>query len=141
MEESKMRTFSLEEQYFPCTDVDAKYTQACYFEMPSWWLASNNLDYQKAGLLCEGVSDETDKTACYRGAGNSIAGMTKYSLNDIAQACRLMPNKEGEVLCIEGATWIVSAQPEFKDVWRELCEPYSEDEEYYERCIKSHDFI
>lgn len=139
MDQGEIRQPENKGEYYPCTEVEKRFSQACYFEQPAWWSARSDKDFVLVGKRCEAVADITNREACYRGAGNVIAGMTEYSLEEIAAACRLMPNLEGEVLCIEGATWITSAQPEFKDTWRTLCDPY--EGEYHERCVRSHDFI
>ncbi|MEZ4200779.1 MAG: hypothetical protein R3B69_04365 [Candidatus Paceibacterota bacterium] len=96
-------------------------------------------DYAWVGELCEEVSLRSNKEACYRGAGNVIAGMNDYNLDEIASACTFMPTHTGEVLCIEGASWIVSNQPEFRDVWTVLCEPYEGADK--EQCLRAQELI
>ena len=127
------------DEYYPCTAVSEQFQEGCYFEQPAWWIARSDHDYGWTGDLCEELTGVSNKEACYRGAGNVIAGTNGYTIPEIQLACSEMPNEEGEMLCIEGATWIVSAQPQFEDVWRDLCEPFSG--EYYDRCIASQDFI
>lgn len=126
--------------YYPCTEVADRFTQACYFEQPAWWHSHLNMDYGKVGELCDAITDEDDSIACFWGTGNIIAGADASDLDNISAECDLMPTEDGRYRCTEGATWIVSNQPEFKDVWRELCEPYI-DTKYYDRCIKSKDLI
>ncbi len=139
MDQGEIRQPEDKGEYYPCTEVEKRFSQACYFEQPAWWSVRSDQDFELVGVRCEAVADTLNREACYRGVGNVVAGMTEYSLDEITAACKLMPNEEGEILCIEGATWIVSAQPEFEDVWQSLCEPYTGD--YYDRCIGSHDFI
>lgn len=126
-------------EHYPCTEVPDRFTQACYFEQPAWWSMREGDDYAHVGALCEEVTDAADREACYRGTGNVIAGLTKYNIEEMQAACGEMPDSEGEFLCIEGATWIVSNQEQFKDVWQQLCEPYSG--QRYKQCMGSHDLI
>ena len=139
MQQSATREPDERGMFYPCTAVGDRFREACYFELPAWWGALNDNDYEAVGALCGQVTQTAYREACYRGAGNIIAGLQEYDLPQILAACELMPDREGVMLCTEGAVWIVSNQPQFRDTWRSLCD--SMEGEYYDRCIMSHDLI
>ncbi|MEX0917808.1 MAG: hypothetical protein WDZ93_01495 [Candidatus Paceibacterota bacterium] len=139
MQQADMRQPGEWGMHHPCTEVDDRYIEACYFEQPAWWSALNGQDYAAVGDLCSEIEDQKGREACYRGAGNVIAGLQEYDVDEMLAACGTMPDREGEMLCIEGAVWIVSNQPAFKDEWERLCD--SLDGEYHRRCLMSHDLI
>lgn len=126
--------------YYPCDAVADRFTMACYFEQSSWWIVLYDGDYARVGQLCAAVKNDDDRVTCFQGVGNVISGKSFNDLDDIRERCGAMPTKEGQFRCIEGATWTLANQPEFKDVWRTLCTPY-EETEYYDRCIKNKDLI
>ncbi|MFT7507314.1 MAG: hypothetical protein ACI92I_000457 [Acidimicrobiales bacterium] len=127
------------EAHYPCTALDKKFQLSCYFEQPAWWIAHTQHDYMYTGSKCAAIETKLNREACYKGVGNTVAGSAGYSIKGIQKACSKMPNAEGEILCIEGAAWITSAQPEFDDVWMDLCTPFTG--VYYQRCVDSRDFI
>jgi hypothetical protein len=68
-----------------------------------------------------------------------VAGSRQYDIDGIKDACAQMPDGETAQLCLEGATWLTAAQPEYKDAWQELCEPLAG--EYKTRCLNSKHLI
>ena len=139
MGDSSMRSVEEGGPHYPCSDLLAKFQPGCYFEQPAWWMAYTSKDFVYVGERCAEVADLVNRRACYRGTGNAAAGSLLYDIPKIQAACADMNDAEGAMLCTEGATWIIAAQPEFKDVWMQLCEPL--DGSYRERCIESRNFI
>ncbi len=139
MDETGSRQPINNDYHYPCSEIDSRFIEACYFEQPAWWNVLEEGSYTFIGEECEKAQTLLGKEACYRGVGNLAAGVTMYSIPEILKVCQAMPNPEGEILCIEGAAWNVSFQPGFEDTWTELCEPYGG--AYYKRCIDSHGFI
>lgn len=126
--------------YYPCEHVPSRFTEACYFEQPAWWVVANRSDYEKVGKYCSAIENDANRIACFQGTGNIISGVNLFDVPKISSSCANMPTEEGEFRCIEGAVWILSNNPQFKDTWKSLCEPYK-DTNYYERCIASKELI
>ena len=139
IDQGARRPLSEEGEYFPCDVVARKFKEACYFEQPAWWAAQYLNDYSVVGRFCDELTELSHSQACFRGIGNVIAGNNGYNIPEISNQCANMPDFETELLCIEGATWIVSNQQEYENTWRQLCEPY--EGEYLERCLGSYYFI
>lgn len=139
MEDSGVREPVAGDYHYPCNSVENRFVEACYFEQPAWWSVLTGTDYVFIGKECEKAPPGLAREACYRGVGNLAAGVLSFSLPEITKSCQMMPNIDGEILCVEGAAWIVSYEPSKKDTWTELCEPY--EGEYHRRCLASHDFI
>jgi hypothetical protein len=118
-----VREYNPELIYYPCTEVADRYTQACYFEQPSWWLQHVNMDYKVVGEFCAGVADTVDREMCYRGTGNVASGMSGFDIPTVIAACDKMTTTEGVTLCTEGAVWVFSGEKDIGDTWQQLCEP------------------
>jgi len=139
MQESDVRDPSNEGYHYPCTEVEDRFIEACYFEQPAWWHILGDQDFVFVGNECAKAPEGKAREACYRGVGNVAAGTQRFDIPEIAKSCRMMPTLAGEIYCIEGATWIVSHEPGMEDKWQDLCRPY--EGEYYNICVRSHDFI
>ena len=126
--------------HYPCNVVNDRFVSACYFEQPSWWSRLEDMDNPSLGELCGEVKVKKGRVSCFRGIGNLVAGKSFDGISEIPKYCEPMATEEGRFHCLEGALWFLANEPQFKDVWRELCIPYK-DTEYYERCIKSKDLI
>lgn len=126
--------------YEPCDSLDAeRFGEACYFEQVSWWHVTSDEDPVFVGERCDELTDTRLREACFRGAGNTFAGRLEYGVDRIKDTCGAMPNREAELLCIEGAAWVVGSQPEYRDRWQELCEAFTGKE--MNRCFASKDII
>jgi len=125
--------------HYPCNVVDDVYGEACYFEQPQWWYYQTRSDYGAVGELCSEAPYVLQREACFRGVGNSVAGTREYDVAGMLGTCSLMPDEESRLLCIEGATWLMSAQPEFKGMWEEMCSALRGDAKT--RCLDSKNWI
>ncbi len=115
------RPLVLEEKYKPCTYVGESYEQSCYFEQPAWWRGSLEQDgkapkltYQEMGEWCAALEEEKQRLACFRGIGNVIPANAGYDVELSVERCDLMPNKEGESMCRQGAAWGFFADSAFR---------------------------
>ena len=138
MSEDGTRQLDERGPHYPCFDVPQKFKEACYFEQPQWWLVGDG-DYIVTGERCDAAPSAVERTACYRGVGNTTAGQSGFSVTTIKQSCGMMPHDEGELLCLEGAAWLMSAEPGFEDIWEQVCDHLTGDS--LRRCIASKDFI
>ncbi|MEL6804242.1 MAG: hypothetical protein AAFO91_10715, partial [Bacteroidota bacterium] len=113
--------------HFPCNVVGNTFLEACYFDQPQWWWAGQQFSYERVGQLCQEAPTDTERTACYRGVGNLVAGFKGFELDAIIDGCAQMPDVEAELYCIEGASWLMAAQPEYEHIWNELCSYFEGD--------------
>lgn len=139
MGDAVVRAVNDADYQYPCSVVGERYKEACYFEQPAWWLAVEANDLELTGRLCAQAPSLREREACYRGVGNTVAGTREYNAEEMLQACVRMPDTESELLCIEGATWLLSAQPEFQGTWEVMCEALEGDA--HKRCLDSVNFI
>jgi hypothetical protein len=124
---------------YPCNVVDDVYGEACYFDQPQWWYVQTGNDYSAIGKLCAKAPNLSQREACFRGVGNAVAGRREYNVAAMLDACARMPDEESRLLCIEGATWLMSAQPEFEGMWEEMCAELRGDSKT--RCLDSKNWI
>lgn len=126
--------------HYPCADVMERYKEACYFEMAPWWGGSTGWqNYELIGQRCNEAPTTRETEACLRGLGNNIAGMREFNVDELLAICGEMPDRESELLCIEGATWNMANLPQFEDTWTQMCEELEGSENH--RCLESKDFI
>ncbi|MAF59418.1 hypothetical protein CL631_01060 [bacterium] len=131
----------VEDKHFPCSSIEDRFKQACYFEQPTWWKVVYAPDegYRKVGELCEEVEDTLNREACFRGIGNTISGISGFDIESTKSECESMPEREGKTLCLQGAAWLFSAEPGFDSVWKSLCRGLNKDEESV--CLSGENFI
>lgn len=140
MGESGKRQPVDDDYHYPCYEVVDRYKEACYFEMAAWWGALTNWhDYELIGERCNEAPTTRETEACLRGLGNTIAGIRQFDVNEMLGICSEMPDRESEMLCIEGATWNMANLPQFKDTWTKMCAELEGSENH--RCLDSKDFI
>lgn len=115
------RKFDPKRPYEPCDALPAKFGQACYFELPNWWLRTMPDRYEEAGKLCSGVPKGERRDSCFRGLGMIVSPDNKYDVADSIADCSLMPDHESMVLCRTGASWSLLAYPPTRAKAKEMC--------------------
>lgn len=106
----------------PCIDAPVGYKQACYFEQASWWNDVLKRDSQKIGNFCNSLKDQSENESCLLGAGNSIAEISEYNANEVAQYCKSVPGNKSIALCRAGAAWAFFANPAKREISKTLCQ-------------------
>jgi hypothetical protein len=133
------RSYSPEAAHYPCTEIDARFQPACYFEQAAWWIQQPGLDFESVGTLCAEVPDDMNREMCYRGTGNVASGASGFDIEFVINACGSMATTEGINMCTEGAVWLFTGEQDVKDSWPKLCEPL--DPEGKQQCLRNIDFI
>lgn len=91
-----LRPFDAKRAYEPCATLPEQFQPACYYDQPSWWIASfgnsqnSGAAYARAGTLCDGAG--AYKTVCYRGIGNVVGPNSGYDISLILTACSNLPS-------------------------------------------------
>jgi hypothetical protein len=133
------REFDPKDPYFPCTKVETRFRESCYFELGQWWEQVFNKDYTAIGKLCPNIKDETNRESCYLGIGHVLVPTHNYDIEDSVAACGKMPNEEGKMLCLAGATWQIFANPLTRSHTKHICETLPKN--LVEKCLDKADLM
>jgi len=114
------REFDIAHPLAPCDGLSI-YREACYFEMPQWWMRTFAGDAERAASLCRGVSHLREREACFRGVGNIVGPETKYNVEKSLAICDSLDGAEESLLCRQGASWSFFAEPRVRAYSSELC--------------------
>jgi hypothetical protein len=97
------RPFDEKKPSYPCDKVKEEFRGACYFKLPQYWqLVIFKSDYGSMGRLCGNLASKEDRESCFWGIGHIIGPSSNYDSKFGAKACREMPDKEAETLCLSG---------------------------------------
>jgi hypothetical protein len=116
------RMFDAKNPYHPCTSVPDFYEEACYFEQAQWFFNVSGESYKNIGLLCEGIENEKNRIACFRGIGGILGPHVEFNTKEILAACKEMPNAASEIYCRQGAAWSFKGEPKAMARSQEPCE-------------------
>lgn len=140
------RTLDTEKPYYPCTELSEQFSEGCYYELAQFWVAAERAKssdaaaaYKFSAEYCSAVADTEDKIACYRGLGNIVGGTLAYTIEEIKDLCSQTNDAVGRTHCIEGAAWLISWEPKYKDTWKDLCNDL--DEHSKQICLGSKNMI
>lgn len=122
------RAFDKAHAQAPC-DTLPLYREACYFDIPQWWIRSSNGDYALAAALCREVSATKEQEACFRGIGNVLAPETQYTVKKTLEVCKSLGSSVESLLCRQGASWSFFAEPRVREHALEICEGLSKIEQ------------
>ena len=135
-----VRTINSVNPYEPCnTIVPEQFKRSCYYEIAAWWDRVSEINLEEIGILCEEIPGAQYRESCYLGFGNITAPKNNYNVERTITTCKLMPTRNGELLCRAGAAWSFWADPRFRTRSPEVCKELTIKEEAY--CIKNSDLI
>ncbi|MCE9644325.1 hypothetical protein K8Q93_03750 [Candidatus Parcubacteria bacterium] len=120
------RMFDPKKAHAPC-DALSIYREACYFDMPQWWMRTFNGDAAPAAALCAEVGAKGEREACFKGIGNIVAPESGYDVKKSLAVCNSLVGTEEQLLCRQGASWSFFAEPRVRDLSPQLCAGLSED--------------
>lgn len=120
------RPLKMSEPYEPCPNLAYEFRQACYYELTQLW--DKFYDYDRIGQLCYDITDEEEKTACYKGVGNVAAPTTQFDVNETIALCKKMPEAAGQVHCLSQASWSFHGSENAKALAPLVCKSLSEKE-------------
>lgn len=114
----------------PCENgVPKRLQPACFYEMPSWWRALEDVQgvpeieqYRAVGARCAEVSDEHLRSVCFRGMGNVIGPQSDYDVSVMRTLCGTLPGKSAFALCYGEALGHLLGQPDGPARLRAVCE-------------------
>jgi hypothetical protein len=124
--------------YSTCEEAPEEDRLSCYYFMPQWWAATTKEDYKRLGEICEGISDEMYKTACFLKTGTEISDRGKLNVDRSVSNCRLMPSLKAEALCRGGIAWSLYVNPSKTDPMF-MCEDLTSENKKI--CIDGFDFV
>lgn len=96
----------------PCTEIEARFREACYYRQSDWWFRSLGGDVKTVGAYCAEAMTLDEQTACYRGLGYTIATEARYVPDVAAASCKLLETTTARNRCLEGAAWALISNPE-----------------------------
>lgn len=131
-----IRPFQYEKRQEPCTKILEKFKQACYFEMPQWWVMSNGGKteaFAKAGTYCREVADKKQRETCFMGIGNIAAPSAGYDVKKAVTLCEAIDNIQDRTICQAGASWSFLADTRYKHLSAALCNNLPEENKT--RCL------
>lgn len=124
----------------PCdTMVEERFRQSCYFELGQWWFEVFSRDYREIGRLCREIAAGLERKSCFLGLGYIAAPSNGYAVATTIERCRLMPDRESELLCRAGAAWSFFVMPEQRSLAERLCAGLKPDEKVH--CLEEARFV
>ena len=116
--------------YEPCSQVGDAYTLSCYHELPQWWVQVIP-DKDSLGVLCEAITNEQDRQACFQGLGSTIPSSFAYDVDKTIAYCAHLLKGEGHSLCVLAASGAFSTSANDKVGAQKLCATIRPDEPYH----------
>ena len=102
---STIKQFEESNPYDPCPTVPSDAKRDCYYIIPLWWFNALGQDYERMGSLCNALSNQQDKEACFVGIGRGVVALGNDSVEEALKACSSMPGSESRKLCLAAAHW------------------------------------
>lgn len=94
-----IREFTINRPFYPCDTVEARYKTSCYFEIGQYLQSIYKNDYGKLGQMCLGLDNQEFQKYCFLGLGWYAPQGFSYNMDEVVQACNLMPNESSSILC------------------------------------------
>ncbi|HYF10414.1 MAG TPA: hypothetical protein VD967_02300 [Candidatus Paceibacterota bacterium] len=135
---ASVRPYEASLAHMPCSAISV-YGEACYFEMPHWWIRIFEGSVPHVGALCREVSVAKEKEACFKGIGNILAAKMSYDVEETRRGCGSLGSQEEKTLCSTGASWSFMGEPRVRDKAPELCEGLPAAERSF--CLEGSDII
>lgn len=100
-----------DELHKPCATLPHRYRAACYFEQPDWWKEVLNRDYKYIGSLCEALTSQQEKDACFFGLGFTLSRELDEGLEQTRSVCAAIQNADIQKNCRIGTAWFYFRVP------------------------------
>lgn len=126
MDEGSRRRYDPNNPYFPCYDIDDKFSSFCMFQQSQWWLGTIKKDIpervKEIDTLCYKLSNKEHQNVCYKGLGLNILGNTNYDVEGAKKICNSLSSREAELVCRAGVTInLKQSSPRLKNRIEEFC--------------------
>lgn len=106
----------------PCSFLSLPYRGMCYFEQASWWSGIYEGNVERIAELCDSVSGERERSACFEGMGKAIAWNRPSDVAYIVEGCRLATRREDAFSCRVSGAATSYARTGNKQVAVRICE-------------------
>ncbi len=93
--------YKSDDPQFPCTIVNVKYKNSCYFYQTSRMIQIFGADFKKVAEECLKVSEKY-RDQCFKSMGRDISGLYRLTPERSVQECNNSPKKYRH-LCLNGA--------------------------------------
>lgn len=91
-----------DDPHFPCTVVEDKYKQACYYYQSSRMVQLFNGDFAKVAVECGEIAPEY-KSSCFASMGRDVGGATRGNPTLAIKDCSYVPSGQFRQDCLSGA--------------------------------------
>lgn len=88
----------------PCTTVPAQFADSCYYEQPSYWMASK-ITFPEIIDLCNNLTSESQRLSCIKGSGLAASKSAKFEPEATVKSCSLFKEESSVDLCLQGGYW------------------------------------
>lgn len=102
-----------DDPHFPCTVVDKKYVNACYFYQTSRMIQLFNGDFSKVALACSEI-DPAYHLSCFGSMGRDVGSYNRGNPAGAIEDCSFIPPGQNRTNCLTGAVqdsfWVSDGQ-------------------------------
>lgn len=92
-----------DDKFYPCTILEEKYLNQCYFYQSNYWIMQSNRNYPETFQMCKKITGHP-YDYCILGLGASLASVSnEQGMEKAALVCYLAPDYYSKQICIEGA--------------------------------------
>jgi len=114
--------------HFPCSVVEEKYKNACYFLQTSRMIQLFQNDFSKVAKACA-EAPEAHRRSCYESMGRDAGGVNQKNPAGAITACSNIPPGNARVGCLTGAVQDYFWDPSGQDAALSFCRLLSEPSE------------
>lgn len=115
------RYFKEDDIFYPCTAVDEKYKEVCYWRQPRHILMEKDWDFSQSFAVCSMIENTPYRQACYQGLGREADDIDNPYRKDKVSICANAPSKEAQEGCVTGT--VLAFFPESGKA-KEYCEKF-----------------
>lgn len=102
-----------DDPHFPCTVVEEKYVDACYFYQTSRMIILFNGNFKKVAEACASI-DPKYQRSCFSSMGRDVNAWNRGNIEGAIRECHYSPVGNPRVWCLEGAVqdtfWVADGQ-------------------------------
>ena len=106
---------------YPCTEVETRYKNRCYYSQSAFALKTQGGDFAEAFDLCATTAEYDFRPACYQGLGRAADGKSMTDVAKTEDICMLGEDYDARSNCLIGAVGHSVAFYQSDEQARALC--------------------
>jgi hypothetical protein len=119
-EQGHFTQYLSDDPHFPCTVVEDKYKEQCYFYQTSRMIQLFGTDFSKVASVCLEATEQ-EQHQCFQSMGRDVGNHKRGNVQGAIAACSFVPQGNKRILCLNGAVQDWFWDPSGQDSALQFC--------------------